>query len=200
MEILLGRRIKEVQDHGVKIGDEWVMAQTVVWAAGVSASPAARWLGVEPGQGGRVPVEAGLSVAGFPEIYVIGDTASCPDGHGGSLPGVAPVAKQQGRHVAKTIIARICGKPSFPFRYRNYGNMATIGRKRAVADFGRFRVSGFPAWILWCVIHILFLSNHRNRLTVGMSWLWNYVTFERNARLITGIDGERATTLLPKAM
>lgn len=200
VEMYLGRRISEVQDHGVKIGDKWVMAQTVVWAAGVQASPAALWLGVNPVQGGRVAVASDLSVAGFSDVFAIGDTASCADVDGQILPGVAPVAKQQGRHVAKTIMARIAGKPSADFRYRNYGNMATIGRKRAVADFGRFQIAGFPAWILWCTVHILFLSNYRNRLIVGMHWFWNYVTFERNARLITGASGAKAITILPHDM
>lgn len=198
VEIYLGRRISEIQDHGVKIGDEWVAAQTIVWAAGVRASPAARWLGVTPGQAGRLPVCADLSVSGCPSVYGIGDTASCCDAMGQALPGVAPVAKQQGAYVARAIIAGLKGKTLPPFRYRNYGNLATIGRKRAVADFGRFRISGLLAWLLWCVIHILFLANYRNRLIVGMNWFWNYLTFERNARLITGIGGELRATMVPK--
>jgi NADH dehydrogenase len=200
VEVHLGKLITEVHDHGAVVGDQLVRAQTIVWAAGVMASPAAQWLGCEGDRTGRVFVGPDLRVAGHDMIFAIGDTAACADGKGGFLPGVAPVAKQQGKHAAKTILNAIRGKPTPAFAYRNYGNMATIGRKRAVADFGWLRISGFPAWLLWCTIHIMFLANFRNRLTVGLTWLWNYITFDRNARLITGIREGGTSLLVTKSM
>jgi NADH dehydrogenase len=164
------------------VGDETIMAHTAVWAAGVEASPAAQWLGARSDRSGRVFVDSDLFVPGYANIFAIGDTASCGDGHGGTLAGVAPVAKQQGRYVADRILGRARG----PFRYRDYGNLATIGRRRAVADFGRIRLSGFPAWLIWCVAHIWFLVGFRSRLSVTLNWAWNYFTFARSARLITG--------------
>lgn len=195
--IELGRRIKEVQDHGVKIGDEWIAAQTIVWAAGVKASPAGQWLGATCDSVGRVPVGPDLRVAGCDGVFAIGDTAACVGPSGRALPGVAPVAKQQGHYVATAISAAVAGTTApAPFRYRDYGNLATVGRQRAVADFGRFQVSGFAAWFLWCTVHIWFLAGYRNRILVGMNWLWNYLSFERNARLITGIGGEMPSTIV----
>jgi NADH dehydrogenase FAD-containing subunit len=139
-----------------------------------------------------VIVAGDLSVPGHADIYVIGDTAACIGSNGKSVPGVAPAAKQGGRHVARVIAARLLGRPAPPpFRYRNYGNLATIGRKRAVADFSWLRLSGFPAWLLWGVAHIYFLVGFRNRLVVGANWMWNYLTFDRGARLITGLDRGR---------
>lgn len=187
VEVRLGIRITNIHDHGVQIMEEFVPASTIVWAAGVVASPAARWLGLRPDRSGRVPTCPELRAPDHPEIFVIGDTAACPDGAGGTLPGVAPVAKQQGRHAADTILRAMAGKPAQPFRYRNYGNMATIGRSHAVADFGRVRLSGVPAWLLWGVAHVWFLMNFRNRIAVAMSWVWNYITYQRSARLITGL-------------
>jgi NADH dehydrogenase len=158
------------------------MAHTAVWAAGVEASLAAEWIGAQTDRLGRVIVGPRLTPANKPDIFVIGDTAACADGRGGTLPGIAPVAKQQGRYVAD----RILGRARRPFRYRDYGNLATIGRRRAVADFGRIRLSGFPAWLIWCVAHIWFLVGFRSRLSVTLNWAWNYFTFARSARLITG--------------
>lgn len=197
VEIELGRRIREVHDHGVKIGDEWIAAQTIIWAAGVMASPAGTWLGTPCDPVGRVPVAPDLRVAECEGVFAIGDTAACTGPGGTSLPGVAPVAKQQGEYVARLITAVVNGnRPLPPFRYRNYGNLATIGRRRAVADFGWWQVSGFTAWFLWSTVHIWFLAGYRNRFSVGMNWLWNYMTFERNARLITGLGGETAATIV----
>jgi NADH:ubiquinone reductase (H+-translocating) len=154
----------------------------------VQASPAAEWIGTRADRLGRVVVDEDLFVLGQANIFAIGDTAACPDGAGGTLPGVAPVAKQQGRYVAE----RILGQTMKPFRYRDYGNLATIGRRRAVAHFGMLRISGFPAWLLWCVAHIYFLAGFRNRLSVGLHWAWSYFTYGRSARLITGpIDDVR---------
>jgi len=188
VEIKLGMRIKEVHDHGVRIGDALVPAQTIVWAAGVRASPAATWLGIEPDGSGRVPVGSDLRAIGHSDIFVIGDTAACAGPGGRSLPGVAPVAKQQGEHVARTIANDLKRRATPAFAYRDYGNLATIGRQRAVADFGKLRLSGFVAWLLWCTIHVWYLAGYRNRFVVGTNWLWSYITFERNARLITGLD------------
>lgn len=196
IEVRLGIRIAEVHDRGVMIGTELVCANTIVWAAGVMASPAAKWLGRTGDRSGRMPVDDDLRVAGLSNVMVIGDTATCLDEGGAPFPGVAPVAKQQGYYAAKAIMRRIEGQDVKPFRYRNYGNMATIGRQRAIVDFGRVQVSGLMAWLLWSVIHVYFLVGFRSRLTVGMTWLWNYVTFERNARLITGlVDAQPAVKI-----
>lgn len=186
VELQLNRRVEKVDEDGVIAGGHRIHSATAIWAAGVKASPAAEWLGVEGDRVGRVPVTPDLSVRGHKNIFVIGDTAACPGPDGRPLPGVAPVAKQQGRHAALSIRGALDGREPLPFRYRNYGNLATIGRNHAVADFGRFRLSGFLAWALWCVAHIYFLAGFRNRFVVGVNWLWHYLTFERNARLITG--------------
>ncbi len=187
VEVHLGGRVTSVGLDHVRIGEEDIPAFTAIWAAGVQASPAAQWLGVEPDRAGKVQVETDLTVAGHDRVFVIGDTACCSGPGGRPLPGVAPVAKQQGRHAAATIIAALRGRRApGAFRYRDYGNLATIGRRAAVIDFGRFRMSGFPAWVLWSVAHIWFLVGFRSRIVVGLSWVWNYLTFARSARLITG--------------
>ncbi len=187
VEVLLGIRITDIHDKGVMIGEEFVPAQTIVWAAGVVASPAARWLGLDADRTGRVSTCPHLHAPDHPEIFVIGDTAACPDNNGGTLPGVAPVAKQQGDYVARVILRTISGQSVKPFQYRNYGNMATIGRKQAVADLGWVQLSGLPAWLLWGMAHVWFLVGFRNRTSVAINWLWNYVTYHRSARLITGL-------------
>jgi NADH dehydrogenase len=170
---------------------ERIEARTILWAAGVEASPAAKWLGAERDRAGRATVGKDLTLAGHPEIFVIGDTALALDGTGRPFPGIAPVAKQQGRYVADVIRARIAGaKPPAPFRYRHIGNLATIGRKTAVADFGFMRLSGRLAWLLWGGVHVLFLIGFRNRIAVLLNWLWAYFTFERGSRLITGATEE----------
>jgi NADH:ubiquinone reductase (H+-translocating) len=182
VEVRLDSRVTRIGADHVRIGDETIPAFTAIWAAGVEASPAAAWLGAQSDAAGRVMVGADLRAPGHNNIFVIGDTAHCAGPGGAPLPGVAPVAKQQGRYVA----ALIRGGRARPFRYRDYGNLATIGRRAAVIDFGRLRLSGFPAWALWCVAHIWFLVGFRSRIVVGLSWLWNYLTFARSARLITG--------------
>lgn len=186
VEVRLEADVTAIDAEGVTVDGNRIKAGTVIWAAGVMASRAAEWLGCAGDRSGRVPVGADLHPDGDPAIFVIGDTAACTDGAGRALPGVAPVAKQQGQHAARAIRAALQGRAVPPFRYRDYGNMATIGRSRAIADFGRLRVTGLPAWLLWCVAHIWFLTGHRNRLSVGMSWLWSYLTYQRGARLITG--------------
>ncbi len=167
-------------------GQQRIPSGTILWAAGVAASPAAKWLGAEPDRAGRVVVGPDLLLPGYDNIYVLGDTAAVPGQDGKMLPGVAPVAKQQGAYVGKLIAERLAGRTVQPFRYRDYGNLATIGRKSAVVDFGWIRLSGRIAWLLWGMVHILFLIGFRNRIMVLLDWLWAYVTFQRGARLITG--------------
>ena len=158
-------------------------------AAGVMASNAAQWLGADKDGAGQVKVGPDLSLPGHPEIFVLGDTALALDGGGRPLPGLAPVAKQQGAYVARLLRARLAG-PSAPrpFRYRSYGTLATIGRRAAVADFGWIKLDGTLAWLLWGLVHISFLIGFRNRLVVMLDWLWSYVNFQSGARLITGSD------------
>ena len=187
VEVMLDARVTRIDAGGVEVGGVRMATAATIWAAGVQASPAAAWLGVDPDRSGRVPVAADLEVAGRPGVFAIGDTAAVTDATGRSVPGIAAAAKQQGRHVALTILARLgrARAPS-PFRYRDYGSLATIGRRRAVADLGRVRLHGLAAWLLWSTAHLWFLVGFRNRLVVGTHWIWNYLTFERGARLITG--------------
>ena len=187
VEVRLDARVTDVDAQGVMLGDERLRAATIVWAAGVQASPAARWLGIEADRSGRIIVAPDLSVPGRASVFAIGDTAAVVDATGRPVPGIAPAAKQQGRYVARLIADRLAKKSDpGPFRYRNYGTLATIGRKRAVADFGKVRLSGALAWLLWSTAHIYFLVGFRNRLVVGANWFWHYLTFDRGARLITG--------------
>ena len=186
VELRLGQRVTHVAHDHVEIGEELIPTHTAVWAAGVMASPAAEWLGVPCDRAGRAIVNPDLTVAGCDRVFVIGDTAACAGPGERPLPGIAPVAKQQGAYAAQTILARLAGREPRPFVYRHYGNLATIGRKRAVIDFGRVHLTGWLAWVLWSVAHVFFLVGHRNRLAVGWNLLWNYLTFARHARLITG--------------
>jgi NADH dehydrogenase len=175
-------------------GEERLPTHTITWAAGVSASPLAAALAAATGaslnRGGRIMVNDDLSLPGHPEILVLGDMASFAGPEGKTLPGVAPVAIQQGKYAAKLIKARLHGKTLPAFRYRDLGNLATIGRSAAVADFGKIRVSGFLAWFLWLVIHLMNLVSFRNRLLVLIQWGWSYLTFDRPARLITSPESE----------
>lgn len=186
VDVQLGANVTDIDANGVTVDGDFIPAATTIWAAGVMASRAAEWLGCKADRAGRVKVGPDLHPVGDPRIFVIGDTAACTDAAGRDLPGVAPVAKQQGQHAARAIRSALRGRKAAPFRYSDWGNMATIGRSRAVADFGRVRVSGMPAWLLWCVAHIWFLTGHRNRIAVGLTWLWSYLTYQRGARLITG--------------
>jgi NADH:quinone reductase (non-electrogenic) len=187
VEVRLGARVSRCDPEGVIVANERIEADTIIWAAGVMASPAAKWLDAEKDPAGRVVVGRDLTLPGHPDIFVIGDTALATAAAGKPLPGIAPVAKQEGAYVARVIAARVCNKPApAPFRYRHIGAMATIGRKSAVADFGKIRLSGFIAWVLWGLVHVYFLVGFRNRIAVMMGWLWAYVTFQRGARLITG--------------
>ena len=164
----------------VRCGDAWISARTIVWAAGVEASPAADWLGTEQDSAGRAIVAADLSIPGHKDIFVIGDTACVAGDRGRPLPAVAPVAKQQGLYVAD----RILGRTSSAFAYRDYGNLATIGRSRAVVDWGRLQLSGLAAWLVWSIAHVWFLVGFRSRISVAMTWAWSYLTYQRSARLI----------------
>ena len=189
VEVRLGVRVSRCDPEGVIIGNERIAAHTIIWAAGVMASPAAKWLDAEKDRAGRVVVGPDLTLPNHPDIFVIGDTALAKAADGKPLPGIAPVAKQQGVYVAHVIAARVQSRAApKPFRYRHLGTMATIGRRSAVADFGKFHISGFIAWLIWGLVHVYFLVGFRNRIAVMMNWLWAYVTFGRGARLITGYD------------
>jgi len=191
VEVRLGAGVTACDASGVSLGAERIEARTIIWAAGVMASPVGQFLTAETDGVGRVKVEPDLSLPGHPDVFVIGDTALANGPDGTPLPGIAPVAKQQGKYVAALIKARVAGRMLPPFRYRDLGILATIGRKRAVAQLGKIKVTGFVAWLLWSVAHIYFLIGFRNRLVVALSWLWYYVTFQRGTRLITGISGSR---------
>jgi NADH dehydrogenase len=197
VEVRLGVGVTDCNCSGVSVGSDRIETRTIIWAAGVKASGAAMWLRAESDRAGRVKVGPDLSVPGRPDMFVIGDVACALDNHDKPLPGIAPVAKQQGRYVAKLLLARAKGRTLPPFRYRAFGIMATIGRKHAVAQFGRITLSGFSAWLLWSIAHIYFLIGFRNRLAVALNWAWNYVTYQRGTRLITGISGSRIEDVLP---
>lgn len=178
--------VTQIEPGAVWIGDEKIPAQVVLWAAGVAASPLGRKLGVPVDRAGRVIVNADLSIPGYPEVFVIGDLASLNDETGKPLPGVAPVAIQQGQWMANTIARDLEHQPRRPFRYHDKGSLATIGRAAGVAQFPHFSLSGYFAWLAWLFVHVLFLIGFRNRLMVMIQWAWSYVTYERGARLITG--------------
>ena len=185
--LFLGKKVTGVDADGVQMGAERLEAKTVIWAAGVASSPLGGSLGAPLDRAGRVQVEKDLSVPGHPEILIAGDLAAVED-----VPGIAPAAKQMGRQSALNIINSLKGRPREPFRYRDYGQLATIGRKAAVAVMGRVKLSGFPAWLVWLVAHIYFLINFRNRLMVMIDWGWAYWTFHRYARIvIKGITSPR---------
>jgi NADH dehydrogenase len=192
VEVRLGAAVTDCNAEGVRLGSDFIATRTVIWAAGVMASPAGQWLGAETDRAGRVKVRTDLSVPGHPDVFVVGDTAAVTGANGALLPGVAPVAKQQGQYVARALIARREGRTVPAFRYRDYGSLATIGRSRAVMQLGRFRISGFLAWVLWSVVHIYFLIGFRNRFIVALNWAWSYITFQRGSRLITGLDAQPA--------
>jgi NADH dehydrogenase len=185
VRVRTGALVTGVDNEGVWLGEERIRAHTVLWAAGVTASPLGKSLGVPLDRAGRVPVEQDLSLPGHPELFVVGDLAILNGPDGKPYPGVAQVAIQQGKQAAKNIRLRIAGAPTEPFHYLDYGNMATIGRNRAIADIRGIHLGGFPAWVAWLFIHILYLIGFRNRLVVMLQWTWAYFTFQRGARLIT---------------
>jgi NADH dehydrogenase len=193
IEVLTGTMVTAVDDHGVA----WVStgagpktsgridAQTVLWAAGVAASPLGASLGVPLDRAGRVAAEPDLTISGHPEIFVAGDICSFLQ-DGKPLPGVAQVAKQEGAHAARNVLRAIANQPMTPFRYKDYGSMATIGRGSAVAEIHRFKATGLLAWLIWLFVHIFWLIGFRNRLAVLGEWAWAYLTFQRRVRVITG--------------
>lgn len=188
VEVRTGSAVTRIDAGSVTLGDERIATHTVLWAAGVAASPVARSLGVTLDRAGRVPVEPDLSVPGQPQIFVAGDLATLQQENGKPVPGVAPAAKQMGNHVAAAIQARIAGRATKPFHYQDWGNLATIGRRAAIVDLGKLRFSGFFAWSFWLVAHIFFLIGFRNRMVVLLDWAVAYWTHQRNARIIVGRD------------
>jgi NADH dehydrogenase len=186
VEVRTSHLVTGIEPGLVTVGEERIPAQVVLWAAGVAASPLGRRLGVPVDRAGRVLVQPDLSIAGHPEVFVIGDLAALADESGKMLPGVAPVAIQQGEYVAKTLARDLEHQPRRNFHYHDKGSLATIGRAAGVAQFGKLNLSGYFAWLAWLFIHIFFLIGFRNRLIVMIQWAWSYLTYERGARLITG--------------
>ena len=186
VEVHTSTMVTGVEPGAVRMGQTRLPATVTLWAAGVAASPLGKKLGAPVDRAGRVLVHPDLSIPGHPEVFVIGDLASLQDEHGKMLPGVAPVAMQEGVATADNIARDLQGESRRPFHYFDKGSLATIGRAAAVAQFGKVRISGFIAWLSWLFIHIFFLIGFRNRIIVMLQWAWSYVTFERGARLITG--------------
>jgi NADH dehydrogenase len=184
VQVILGAPVTSITADGVQIENDWISAKTVLWAAGVAASPLARSLEVPLDRAGRVIVNGDLTVPGHEEVYIIGDLASVHQ-EGKMVPGVAPAAMQQGRHAAENLLRTLQGHARIPFRYRDKGSLATIGRGAGVAQIGALKASGYTAWLLWLFVHIFFLIGFRNRLVVLVQWAWSYFTFDRGARLIT---------------
>jgi NADH dehydrogenase len=190
VDVRTGSRVIAIDQDGLTYtsadGEHRLPAKTVIWSAGVTASPLGKSLGVPLDRGGRVIVEQDLSIPGHPEVFVVGDLASVTS-DGKPVPGVSPAAKQMGTTAARNILRHIKGQPAEPFDYRDYGSLATIGRNAAVAMVGRFKFSGYPAWLFWLVVHVYFLIGFRSRLMVMTDWMWSYLTFSRNARLVSGV-------------
>jgi NADH:ubiquinone reductase (H+-translocating) len=185
VEVMTSARVTKCDAGGVDLENGRIDCGTIIWAAGVVASPAARWLKAEHDRAGRVQVGPDLSVPGHPEIFAVGDTATI---EGQTIPGIAPAAKQMGRYVGRLIAARIGGNTSVrPFRYRHQGDLATIGRNAAVVKLGRLELKGFLGWLFWSAVHIYFLIEMRERFLVAFMWFWDYLTFARGARLITDV-------------
>jgi NADH:ubiquinone reductase (H+-translocating) len=185
VEVRTGTPVSEIDERGVVVNAERIAAKTVIWSAGVLASPAGKWLGTEVDRAGRVKVASDLSVPGHPNVFVIGDTASVMQ-DGKPLPGVAPVAMQAGRYVASVITHRVEGKElNKSFHYLDKGNLATVGRSYAIVDIAKIRLTGLIAWLIWLAVHIYYLVGFRNRLVAILQWAWTYFTYARGARLIT---------------
>lgn len=185
VELRFGAPVTNCTEEGVQLGDDFLPCRTLIWAAGVAASPAAKWLGVTGDRAGRVPVQPDLTLEDRPEIFVIGDTAAVMQENGDPVPGVAPAAKQQGIHVARLIRARLSGQATtVPFRYRHQGDLATIGKRAAVVKNGELRLKGALAWWIWGIAHIFFLIGTRSRAAVAWNWLWTYLRGQNSGRLI----------------
>ncbi|MBO0718346.1 MAG: NAD(P)/FAD-dependent oxidoreductase, partial [Rhizobiales bacterium] len=187
VDVMTSSPVLECDTRGVDLAGGRIEAGTVIWAAGVMASPAAQWVSADHDRGGRVVVGPDLSLHGFNDIFVIGDTASVKDASGRAVPGLASAAKQMGKYVGRLIGARVVGQSLPPFHYRHEGSLATIGRRAAVVEFGPIQLKGFIGWMFWSAVHIYFLIGLRNRFVVAITWLWSYVTFKRGARLITEV-------------
>jgi NADH:ubiquinone reductase (H+-translocating) len=203
VEVRTSTLVTSIEAGAVRVGETRIVAPVILWAAGVAASPLGKALGVPVDRAGRVLVDPDLGIPGHPEVFVIGDLAALKDENGKMLPGVAPVAIQQGKFVAKTIRRDLEGKPRENFHYWDKGSLATIGRAAAIAQFGKIHLSGFIAWLSWLFIHIFFLIGFRNRLLVFIQWAWSYITYERGARLITGdttLPGWSGMTPMPPAV
>jgi NADH dehydrogenase len=185
VEVMLNQAVTECSADGVMYGGQGLQAKTLIWAAGVRASPAAEWLGAPADRAGRLQVLPDLTVPGHPDIFAIGDTVVIAGPDGAPVPGIAPAAKQEGHYVADTIKARLEGAATAPFRYKHAGSLAQIGKRLAVIDFGRIKLRGSIAWWIWGIAHIYFLIGLRNRLSVAMTWLWTHARDQRAARLIT---------------
>jgi NADH dehydrogenase len=191
VEVQLGVAVTACDADGATTASGRIEAATLIWAAGVRASDAAAWIGVTPDRHGRIEVGADLTVPHHPEISVIGDTAAVVQPDGSTVPGVAPAAKQMGNFVGRRLAGRGKGRADV-FRYRDQGDLATIGRKAAVVRLGRLHLTGFPAWLFWSVAHIFFLVTLRDRFVVSINWLWSYLTFQRSARVVTRPGDDRA--------
>ena len=207
VEVRTNAMVTQVEPGAIRMGEKRLPAAVILWAAGVAASPLGKKLGAPVDRAGRVVVQPDLSLAGHPEVFVIGDLAALKDENGKMLPGVAPVAMQQGKFVAKLIkreaqLAETVANPQLQsrptFRYWDKGSLATIGRAAAVAEFGKIHISGFVAWLAWLFVHILFLIGFRNRVLVFIQWAWSYFTYERGARLITGSTDLPGWTTIPE--
>jgi NADH dehydrogenase len=186
VEVRVNSVVTNVVDGRVTMGTDSLDADTVLWAAGVAASPLGATLGVPVDRAGRVRIEPDLTIPGYPNVFVIGDLATLPDEHGKPLPGVAQVAIQMGQHAVRNILRSLEGQPMRAFHYKDLGNMATIGRNSAIADFGTFTMTGYPAWLAWLFVHLVNLIGFRNRLLVLVQWAWAYFSYQRAIRLITG--------------
>src|SRR6516165_5955640 len=187
VDVMTSSPVLQCDERGVDLAGGRIEAGSVIWAAGITASPAAQWLSAERDRGGRVVVCPDLSLRGRDDIFVIGDTATVNDARGRPIPGLAAAAKQMGHYVGKLIAVRIAGRSLPPFRYRDLGILATIGRRAAVVELGHIHLKGFIGWMFWSAVHIYFLIGIRNRFVVAVTWLWSYVTFKRGARLITEV-------------
>ena len=188
IEVMLGQAVTAIDATGLMVGETRIETRNILWCAGTESRPVARWLGAEAARNGAVRVLPDCSVPGHPEIFVIGDAAHLDASDGRPLPGLAAVAKQEGKYVGKVLRARIAGGAApAPFRYRDYGTMAVIGRARAIAQLGRFDLTGFLAWLAWSLVHLMLLVDFRSRLAVYLNWSWAWFTYGRGARLLTAL-------------
>ncbi len=191
VEVFLNSFVERVEANRIKVNNQWIECSVALWATGVAASPLGKMLNAKTDRAGRVPVEPDLSVPNHKNIFVIGDMAFLTDANGVDVPGVSPAAMQEGEHAARNILCDLRGELREAFRYVNYGTMATIGRNKAIAEFGAWHYTGSVAWLMWLFVHIVLLVNFRNRLAVLSEWAWAYFTRERSALLITGDANER---------